>query len=1401
MNALEKIFTSIRTSTSKQMKLFGTEELINQLSEYEDYSLFILKNIYSLVTSDIYLNRVCGAKLLRNLKFFSYEFDFKLSSNPAFTDYVYLQFKDINDSCLVDTHKQREEIKKKLSLEHVESDFLEEKDIEKIAFNIKLNTTSEVKEKEITNIYDFFEALNMILLSPDWNKRHGAFMAYSAIVASEDSSIDFDRDMKISEQSDENANGNSGFITNQESLEDGNMNKNDNMKKFTGNRTKILLTGDLFNKIFEILKNDKFNDFQEDVTSSPVREAACVLLKYIYPMVNNSLILHEVTHLLSSTDWQQQFSALLALSQLKQHFTQDLVDGKNLIDNFFQILIDLLESNDEDIKFLSANLISFIIDKFIINLKLAEEIKSKCWEQIEDDIDIAHSKASILILLKTIYTKFDIPHPTSFTSLYPCFTSCTSIVRDGVFELSKIFEAEEFLYLLGESILLETKNQFNHLQILRNKIDKLKTVEEGRETLKRFGEHFIRIISLSLYSPYRVDDFAIYDDSFFTPDGIKSIGTITVMNNRSYLLSELIQIPEIAEFTLKSILSDTFKYMFINYYKKKDQSDINTDNISSKFDSNPLSSIILNNLETEFKKYDSLRKMPIKEFLKIIQEFGFHSLFPLAQDHCLELVRKLACEFIFEATDFSIYFQLEKSDQFMSLFCKILINSPHIETITNGFVNSIFNSDQMLRKIQLEKSFEPPKQNKKANSFLKGPLEDDKSHQELMHDLLIQNIQIFFKILGDKFVQFSVFKNLLQNQEKLSFFKYTVNNYLNTESITPIFYEALEKKNVHILKAFISNIEYNSIFVLKMLDSFDLFLVSSLIEYSDPSFNVLFVKLILKNISSSSAKICDKCQSKTCNCPSLSIDIRTLLSTVICSLHFAPNRNIKNQKLIEMIEKEKKEVMMIVDPTLIEEYKIKIPVTIDLRDYQKEGIKWISFLSRFNLNGILADDMGLGKTVQMLCFVLNEMYLQGLSNVDNNAQLDLLKANDLICKSSHKTLIVCPSSLTSHWKDEIQSFFNVKSHIFDNKKESMERIIICSYDTLRRDNGYLENQDWFMVIFDEGHLLKNRNTVLFSKAKKLNAQKRFILTGTPIHNTVEDLFSLFDVIMPGYLGNESSFTQQYGCKITDKNVEVMKARLQSLHRKVLPFIMRRLKSEVLKDLPPKIITDVGVDMNQQQTDLYNRISNGEDGDRVTEIDSSLGYSVLKSSSLVTLKNCLKVAAHPHYFDQNVNSSKTAALQDLMSISGTSKMLIFFQFRSTIDFVLNDLNITNYLRLDGSIPPNQRGEIVKKFNTEDIPYLFLTTSIGGLGLNLTSANIVVFYEHDWNPFNDLQAMDRAHRLGQKMPVNVFRLICKKTLEETVMNYQNFKLYVANTVVTQQNNEILQMETKDILERFQ
>jgi len=1405
MNALEKIFSSIKNAPTTGLKLYNTKSLLNQIKEFEEHTLFILKNIYSLLISESTLNRNCGALILNAMDAFEYAMDFRMRRVEA-SDYVYLQFKEIVEESKrldkAEKMRQRKEMKAELELEHVEAAFLDSIEIEENKLNLK-HKTAEYKEKTIENVYDFFEALNLILLSPDWYKRHGGFVGYAAMVA--------------------NALGLPFELIPGETF--GGKAK----EKEKAGKIKINLEGDLFNIIFEILKNDKFSDFQDDRTFSPVRESASFLLKCIYPLLNNETILLEISNLLTSKDWQEQFSGLIALSHLKEHFNRELIslnifgeDKSNLV----ELLIMLLDSDDEDVKYISADLLSDItmrflkkrenlddksksivgdknniyrsengsikediIDEFRSNI---QNIKDKCWNQIENEIDIAHSKASLIILLKTVYENFQLDPPESFTSLYPCFTSSNSLIKNSVLELSQIFDVCEFLYILGESILLQSpedsttqeSDQDRKVDILERKI-----LSSNKETLGDFGTHFMKLITRDCNLPYLEDDFGCYEESFFSKGGISFIGNVHNLNNKVILFKIIRGIPGIEFPTDNSMLLESFKGLY-EYYNDNSKRAKNNSICDSEADCKicSLDSIILKFIQTDFSRFSTLKKMPLKEFKNLILDPFYIALYPFSHDYCLEYVRMHVIAILKDTSlslDYSLYFILENSVEFLKEICSALILSCINDRLSPDRIELVVDVLwKKLVELHKEKDFAViSKKNMEMFSKSKKTSEESVgSHQETMLGQGIRNITCFFSILGERIFSLKTFDGIMNSQDRLVFFEHTVVFYVKSmnSALAEIFTESLAKKNTRILREFLGVMYFNQLFVKYILDNFDYSLLSSLLDYSDPSFNVLFVKPLLKNRDSSSDP--------------------STLSKIICSILLETNEKIDDKELLQLIEKEKTEVEMIINPGLIKDYEVKVKSKIILRDYQKEGVKWLAFLFKFNLNGILADDMGLGKTVQVLSYLINEMAGDGKKEDSNNCSKD----KDL----KQRALVLCPSSLTSHWQDEMANCFGKKSSIYDSKNTfQTSDIIICSYDTLRRDS-WLEKRSWFMIIIDEGHVLKNRNTVLYTKVKSLKSDKKVILTGTPVHNTVEDLFSLFEIIMPSYLGTESEFLSKYNCKVTDRNFQVMEKRLEKLHKKTLPFIMRRLKSDVLKDLPPKIIKDIIVDLNAEQSKLYSSCCEN-DGPEMEQDEGTGDYNYLRNGSLTKTRDLLKLASHPRHIKDGIPSSKSAALVDIFNMCGCDsnqkKILIFFQFKKTIDFVIEDLKQSyenfKYLRLDGSVPVNQRGSIVSRFNSEAIPFLFLTTSIGGLGLNLTSADTVVFYEHDWNPFNDLQAMDRAHRLGQKNTVNVFRLIAKSTIEEKVMNYQNFKLYVANTVVSQQNNEIETMNTKDLLERFQ
>ncbi|RVW77249.1 TATA-binding protein-associated factor BTAF1 [Vitis vinifera] len=493
--------------------------------------------------------------------------------------------------------------------------------------------------------------------------------------------------------------------------------------------------------------------------------------------------------------------------------------------------------------------------------------------------------------------------------------------------------------------------------------------------------------------------------------------------------------------------------------------------------------------------------------------------------------------------------------------------------------------------------------------------------------------------------------------------------------------------------------------------------------------------------------------------------------------------------------------------------------------YQQEGINWLAFLRRFKLHGILCDDMGLGKTLQASAIVASDIEEHRTSKDG----------------AYPPSLIICPSTLVGHWAYEI------------------EKYIDSSVITTLQYVGSAHDRMSLQGLFE-------KHNVIITSYDVLKAQHRLILSGTPIQNNILDLWSLFDFLMPGFLGTERQFQATYGkplqaardSKCSAKDAEAGALAMEALHKQVMPFLLRRTKDEVLSDLPEKIIQDRYCDLCPVQLKLYEQFSGSHVRHEISSIvkrnestDTGEGNSASpKASSHVfqALQYLLKLCGHPllvvgekipdslttilsEFFPGTSDimselhklhhSPKLIALHEILEECGIGvdasssegavsvgqhRVLIFAQHKAFLDIIERDLFHTHmksvtYLRLDGSVEPEKRFEIVKAFNSDPtIDVLLLTTHVGGLGLNLTSADTLVFMEHDWNPMRDHQAMDRAHRLGQRKVVNVHRLIMRGTLEEKVMSLQRFKLSVANSVINSENASMKTMNTDQLLDLF-
>ena len=581
-------------------------------------------------------------------------------------------------------------------------------------------------------------------------------------------------------------------------------------------------------------------------------------------------------------------------------------------------------------------------------------------------------------------------------------------------------------------------------------------------------------------------------------------------------------------------------------------------------------------------------------------------------------------------------------------------------------------------------------------------------------------------------------------------------------------------------------------------------------------------------------------------------------------------------------QNERRFLEQLLDGSKLDQYTLPIPVNAQLRKYQQEGLNWLAFLQKYKLHGILCDDMGLGKTLQTLCIVVSDNY-QRKQNFEKtkNPEHTILPS-----------MIVCPPTVVGHWFHETKKFFDKYAKAILYTGTPSERsairddivkhdIIICSYDILRNDIQFLEQIYWNYCVLDEGHIIRNSKTKITQAAKKINANHRLILSGTPIQNNVLELWSLFDFLMPGFLGTEKQFNQIYGKpiiasrdpKCSQRDQERGTFALESLHRQVLPFLLRRVKEDVLHDLPPKIIQDYYCELSTLQKRLYEDFATSP---TCKDIQSNISSSSSSTNTTTTvaepqtkkkksthifqaLQYLRKLCNHPllvlnpqHPEYHSVMSSlaksndslhslnhapKLMALKELLTECGIGnhnsssssnlnasssqnnnleivpsasivqhRVLIFAQLKKMLDIIEKDLlkqffPSVSYLRLDGGVHTNKRHDIVTQFNDDPtIDILLLTTHVGGLGLNLTGADTVIFVEHDWNPMKDLQAMDRAHRLGQTKVVNVYRLITKGTLEEKIMGLQKFKLNIANSVVNQENSSLRTMDTNQLLDLF-
>lgn len=466
-------------------------------------------------------------------------------------------------------------------------------------------------------------------------------------------------------------------------------------------------------------------------------------------------------------------------------------------------------------------------------------------------------------------------------------------------------------------------------------------------------------------------------------------------------------------------------------------------------------------------------------------------------------------------------------------------------------------------------------------------------------------------------------------------------------------------------------------------------------------------------------------------------------------------------------------------------------IQASLRTYQTEGVGWLGRLQQMHLNGILADDMGLGKTLQAIITLTQhkEEYPHSIS------------------------MVVCPTSLVYNWKEEITKF-NPKLRALPVDGTPTQRkkllteinnfdIVITSYSLLQKDIEIYKSLPFAYAILDEAQHIKNRGTRNAKSVKMIQAKHRLILTGTPIENSLDELWSLFDFLMPGLLSSYDRFVEKY-----IRNPSQPKgANLEALRRKVSPFILRRMKKDVLAELPP--VTDIvyHCHLSEVQRELYHSYAKSA-REELAQLVKREGFDKVQIHVLATLTRLKQICCHPAIFAKEKveqgDSSKYDMLIELLQtlIQGRHKTVIFSQYTRMLNIMREDLQQQGirFEYLDGS-SKNRLG-IVKRFNEdENTPIFLVSLKAGGSGLNLVGADTVIHYDMWWNPAVESQATDRVHRIGQKNSVSSYKLVTLNTIEEKIIELQNRKRGLVKKIVSCDEEVIGKLTWEEVLELLQ
>ena len=476
-------------------------------------------------------------------------------------------------------------------------------------------------------------------------------------------------------------------------------------------------------------------------------------------------------------------------------------------------------------------------------------------------------------------------------------------------------------------------------------------------------------------------------------------------------------------------------------------------------------------------------------------------------------------------------------------------------------------------------------------------------------------------------------------------------------------------------------------------------------------------------------------------------------------------------------------------------FKVPRGLTNILREYQKVGFNWLKTLAHYGFGGILADDMGLGKTLQLISVLASDR------------------------KKDMPSIVVCPTSLLFNWENEISRFMPrlktmVVSGLPEKRRELLKTpnidVFITTYDMLKRDVEHYEHFNFAYIIADEAQNIKNPGTQAAKSLKELKGKVRFALTGTPIENNLTELWSIFDFIMPGYLYSAHKFGRLYETPILKYGDANAAAKLR---KQIAPFVLRRVKSGVLTELPEKIETTLQAELLPEQKKVY-QANLMETIGAFDDIIAQGAFADNRMRIFAQLTRLRQICCHPSLFLENYEGGSgklNLAIETIQrALESGHRVLLFSQFTSMLQIIKDTLDETEiaipsgksveYFYLDGAVKAKERMEMTERFNAGEKELFLISLKAGGAGLNLTGADIVIHYDPWWNPSVMDQASDRAHRYGQKKAVQVFNMVAKDSIEEKIMKLQDKKRGLIDQVITEGGSFINLLSEEEVRKLF-